>query len=311
MENITCPRCGTVNPANAVNCKQCRINLKFALQNPSEVERLKKEEQERLEQQERLKQDEASAVLARSGWKCPKCGKAQPHPTSTNHCLHCNAPANASRLAGIDKYPAILEPPEITCYTIVSKQATVLAKPDFGAETLYTIGPGDFLPIVGEVGGFYQLDLPGGEKGFVQKASGKLLDVGTGEVKEPLGYARCVDSSFPADVICTQPDGTSEALYTLKTEDRLPIVGEREHTYKVQLPNGLRGWVNKGRVIRTISEDSLPVVQESSGIVSAIGSAVGIAALAGLAIVGSALAGYSEEARIRQGVDHALRDRGL
>jgi hypothetical protein len=34
MDTITCPKCGTENPANAMNCKKCKVNLKFALANP-------------------------------------------------------------------------------------------------------------------------------------------------------------------------------------------------------------------------------------------------------------------------------------
>ncbi len=33
MDTITCPKCGTINPASATNCKKCRINLKFAVEN--------------------------------------------------------------------------------------------------------------------------------------------------------------------------------------------------------------------------------------------------------------------------------------
>jgi hypothetical protein len=34
MEPEACPRCGTMNPPNAMNCRQCRINLEFAKANP-------------------------------------------------------------------------------------------------------------------------------------------------------------------------------------------------------------------------------------------------------------------------------------
>ncbi len=44
---ITCPICGTENPASATNCRQCHINLKFALENSQEVERIKQAEQGR------------------------------------------------------------------------------------------------------------------------------------------------------------------------------------------------------------------------------------------------------------------------
>jgi hypothetical protein len=39
MDKITCPKCGTENLQGALNCKECRINLKFALENLDEIER--------------------------------------------------------------------------------------------------------------------------------------------------------------------------------------------------------------------------------------------------------------------------------
>ena len=41
MNTIICPKCGTENSADALNCKQCRINLKFALEHPEEIEHIK------------------------------------------------------------------------------------------------------------------------------------------------------------------------------------------------------------------------------------------------------------------------------
>ena len=43
MDIITCPKCGTENPANAMNCQACRINLQFALGHPEEIEHLKQD----------------------------------------------------------------------------------------------------------------------------------------------------------------------------------------------------------------------------------------------------------------------------
>ena len=44
MDTVTCPRCGTRNRAEAMNCQACTINLRFALENPAEIERIKQED---------------------------------------------------------------------------------------------------------------------------------------------------------------------------------------------------------------------------------------------------------------------------
>ena len=45
MDTIVCLRCGTENPDDVVNCKECRINLKWASEN-LEVDDLVKQSQE-------------------------------------------------------------------------------------------------------------------------------------------------------------------------------------------------------------------------------------------------------------------------
>jgi hypothetical protein len=47
MNTIRCPRCGARNPVDAMNCDACRINLRFALENPMEIERLKQHDTKR------------------------------------------------------------------------------------------------------------------------------------------------------------------------------------------------------------------------------------------------------------------------
>jgi hypothetical protein len=41
MDTVICPKCGMENPANAMNCRNCRINLRFALEHPDQIERAK------------------------------------------------------------------------------------------------------------------------------------------------------------------------------------------------------------------------------------------------------------------------------
>jgi hypothetical protein len=38
MDTIVCPKCGTENPANAMNCRYCGINLQFAIEHPDQIE---------------------------------------------------------------------------------------------------------------------------------------------------------------------------------------------------------------------------------------------------------------------------------
>jgi hypothetical protein len=41
MDTIACPKCGTENPPSAMNCSHCRINLRFALDHPEEIQAAK------------------------------------------------------------------------------------------------------------------------------------------------------------------------------------------------------------------------------------------------------------------------------
>lgn len=37
LDSIICPKCGAENPAGVGNCKNCRINLRFALEHPEQI----------------------------------------------------------------------------------------------------------------------------------------------------------------------------------------------------------------------------------------------------------------------------------
>ena len=43
MNIIICPKCGAENDAGTINCEQCRVNLQWALEHPSEFERIKRQ----------------------------------------------------------------------------------------------------------------------------------------------------------------------------------------------------------------------------------------------------------------------------
>lgn len=49
MDAIVCPKCGTENPGDAMNCKHCKINLRFALEHPEQIETIQLETSQREE----------------------------------------------------------------------------------------------------------------------------------------------------------------------------------------------------------------------------------------------------------------------
>jgi hypothetical protein len=182
----------------------------------------------------------------------------------------------------------------------------IFAQPDLGSERLYTVGIGDLLPVAGEADAYYLLDLPGDDRGYIQKSAGYLVNVGLDEVRESLGYVRNLSDKKPAQAIAFQPDGTHEALHKLKAEDRLPITGERPDYYEVQLASGYRGFVHKAEVFRTVSPASLSTEKTASLAEFALGAAT----LIGLGVIGG-LVGDPQDNRIERAVERAMRDRGI
>lgn len=281
LDGWVCPSCGWMNSGKIVKCSKCNANHPYALTPQTIV--------------------------------CTKCGLTL--PINTNHCPKCRQPVRPLRLNDDDPTARITTSSSTIGFLVNNNDTLVVAKPDISSERLYITGPGDILPYVGESGDFYQVRLPGSEDGYVSKKYGCIVEVGLEEVQEPLGYARInnmlnITSISRVDVVAFQPNGESEILYSLKKEDRLPIVGERQHLFMVQLPSGLRGWVSKAYVIRTISPNSVP--EQAQGVT--LSSVLGVAALVGIAMlggIGGALAGDPEEEKMRRAVDRAMRDRGL
>lgn len=193
------------------------------------------------------------------------------------------------------------------CFLPIGNDSLLLSQASRDAERLYVCGVRDVVPIVGESGDYYKVALPGGEFAFVLKSAGKLAEIGTANVTEPLGYVRSIDG-YTAEVVLVQPSGERETLYTLKPEDRLPVVEERDRYYVVQLADGMRGWVHKAHGLLTLSPSSIP---QKSGV--GLASVLGIAALIGVAAIGGIINAATEDSdvrKMRRAVSDALRDRG-
>lgn len=236
---------------------------------------------------------------------CKNCGTPL-HP-SLNHCTNCKRPFRVSRLANNQVYPKV-DMTVVKCFAAKQDETLVLSSPDPESERLYLLGPGEMLPIESEKEDYYCLHLPRNELGFVSKDSGIIVELGIGEVKEPLGFVRQNYKKVKAEITVRQPNGKKEIIGSLQENERYPIVEEREDWFKIQMPNGLQGWVHKAYVLRTISPESVLVSQKPSSEFADI--ALGVAGLIAIGIIGGLL-GDPEEDRIRRGVDRALRDRGM
>ncbi len=143
--------------------------------------------------------------------------------------------------------------------------------------------------------------------GYILKSSGFEADFGLSEVKHPLGYIRLFEwksgvfSSRELPVVqVPQPNGEIVIVHRLEKDDRLPVVEEAKHSYKVQLASGMRGWVHKARVFRTRRADSLPVEQKDD----LIGTMLGAIALFGLA---AAMESY-EVSKMSRAVAKGIRE---
>lgn len=244
--------------------------------------------------------------------KCSKCGKKWVQ--SVNYCPSCMVPLyntrDESRI-----YPKLEEPRAVLCHVLQATETAVLASPTINAERLYIAGIGDVFPIVPFTQDFTydgsnvfnRVVLPGGQLGYILKSSGFQAEFGLGKVEHPLGYIRSfqwmkgpISAGEPPVVEVPQPTGEAIVVYKFETDDRLPVVEEAEHSYKVQLPSGMRGWVHKARVLRTRLADSLPVEQKDD----LIGTILGAIVLFGL---GAAMESY-EVSKMSRAVSKGIRE---
>lgn len=244
--------------------------------------------------------------------ECSKCGKKWTQ--GINYCPACMIPlydtADGARI-----YPKLEEPQAILCHVLQATETAVLSTPNVNAERLYIVGIGDVLPIIpfsedfpyDNSNSFNRVVLPGGQVGYVLKSSGFQAEFGLGKVERPLGYIRLFEwktgvfSSGELPVVeVAQPNGEIVIVYKLEKDDRLPVVEEAEHSYKVQLASGMRGWVHKARVFRTRLADSLPVEQKDD----LIGTILGAIALFGIA---AAMESY-EVNRMSRAVAKGIRE---
>jgi hypothetical protein len=162
----------------------------------------------------------------------------------------------------------------------------VVAAPDPSAERLYVVGPGNVLPMVANGQKWRAVALSDKEIGYVAVSTGFLVEVALGEINHPLGFARTTPDLIigihskrdELEVRVPQPDGEQVVIYNLKPEDRLPIAAESSDGFLVQLPSGMRGWIGKKSIVRTLTADSLPKEESTS----VLGTLLGAALLIGL-----------------------------
>jgi hypothetical protein len=201
-------------------------------------------------------------------------------------------------------------PPGFVCFLLDSKyySAPIFKEPDDKSQILYTLGKGEPILIISEQEKWLEVLLPGAEKGFIPKDTGKKLEISNEKITDPLGYYRFNPEYFEYSVnsygvknktkfsgvhVFTLPDSSSQIITTLQPSQCVPIIEERENWFKVQFDEGVRGFVDKKYGTRTLRKESLPLPQplDNKSASSVFG---GIATLAGLLVLGAAVAGFNE-----------------
>lgn len=125
---------------------------------------------------------------------------------------------------------------------------------------------GDKLPVRGQQGGWYQLELPGGQLGWVLGSLGRVENPPAPPASEPAGPA--IPPAAPADpgvervavVTATNVNirggpGTSfPVVGKTDTGGKFPITGEQGDWYQIALSRGSRGWIYAPLVAVQVSQ---------------------------------------------------------
>jgi hypothetical protein len=109
-------------------------------------------------------------------------------------------------------------------------------------------------------------------------------------VNQPFGSKYAVESNIKTVNVYSLPDLSSQQLAALQAWQCVPIIEDRKSWFKIQLDDGVRGFVPKEYGIRTLRKESLPLPPSPDGksTASVLG---GIATFVGLMVLGAALAG--------------------
>lgn len=240
---------------------------------------------------------------------CLNCGK--PVDSTAELCEYCGVGLFRLPTSAKSARPAIrrVGSPGYMCFVLGTQHSSsrVFEKPDRGSRVLFTLGQGEPVPIVSEQGEWLEFLLPGEMTGFVPKVAGRKLEIaGNEKAPNPLGYYRVnteVDSPAATEVdfwgrpkkikevnIYTLPDESAEVIVALQAWQCVPIVEEREGWFKVQLDDGVRGFVPEKFGLRTLRKESLPLPKAPD---DEPGSSVlgGIATFVGLMTLGAIVEG--------------------
>jgi Bacterial SH3 domain len=203
---------------------------------------------------------------------CLNCGKPVENPIDiAGHeaCPNCSVGIPNSVISGNSNQSVfrVEEPPGYMWFILDEKvsSARLFEKPSETSSVVCTLGQREALPIAAEQGEWYELFFAPGKTGFIKKQHGRKLELGSGEVSEPLGYYRVdTETRFGRDRLTavnirTMPDENAPVVTRLERWQCVAILEERPGWFKVQLDDGIRGFVPQQYGIRTLQKTSLPL----------------------------------------------------
>lgn len=173
---------------------------------------------------------------------------------------------------------------------------------DATSRVLLVLGTGEPVPLIGEEGEWYEVLLLRKFSGYVLKADGTKREIASSDVTDSLGYFRLntefvvsAPGSWPKKLkslpVTLLPSEDSETVATLEPWHCVPIVQGIREWFKVQLDDGVRGFVPVEYGIRTLRKDSLPLPKSPSERASILG---GVVSLVGALAIGTFVAATRE-----------------
>ncbi|MDO9534928.1 MAG: N-acetylmuramoyl-L-alanine amidase [Bacillota bacterium] len=161
---------------------------------------------------------------------------------------------NESRSVSL-RLPVVLPPSsdKTKTVTVTGSIVNIRSGPDTSLPRVTQVKAGTVLTVIGELGEWYEVDVPGFQKGWI---AGWLVDVNEAgrEYSGGIGGNDGLNFSllpFPRSALImkdivnvrSSPGANFPLIAQVKCGQKLAIVGEQDDWYEVSLPDGRTGWI--------------------------------------------------------------------